>query len=58
MKEDYPIVDSNLYVKDVYTALIDSEAVIINNPATSTQRVLKRQDIFQILSEHKGGHDE
>lgn len=58
MKEDYPIVDSNLYVKDVYTALIDSEAVIINNPATSTQHVLKRQDIFQILSEHKGGHDE
>ncbi|RIN01379.1 ABC transporter ATP-binding protein [Staphylococcus shinii] len=58
MREDYPIVDSNLYVKDVYTALIDSEAVIINNPATSTQHVLKRQDIFQILSEHKGGHDE
>ncbi|WP_426703931.1 ABC transporter ATP-binding protein [Staphylococcus shinii] len=58
MKEDYPIVDSNLYVKDVYTALIDSEAVIINNPATSTQHVLKRKDIFQILSEHKGGHDE
>ncbi|MGW7826547.1 glycine/betaine ABC transporter ATP-binding protein [Staphylococcus shinii] len=58
MKEDYPIVDSNLYIKDVYTALIDSEAVIINNPATSTQHVLKRQDIFQILSEHKGGHDE
>ncbi|RIO55039.1 ABC transporter ATP-binding protein, partial [Mammaliicoccus sciuri] len=49
---------SNLYVKDVYTDLIDNEAVIINDSAASTQRVLKRQDIFQILSERKGGHNE
>ncbi|PHK50374.1 ABC transporter ATP-binding protein [Staphylococcus edaphicus] len=55
IQTSYPVVDSNKYVKDIYTDLANHDAIIIKDAATATQRVLRRQDIFKMLAERKGG---
>lgn len=55
--ESYPVVQSNYFVRDIYEHLIDHEAIIVDDEAASTQHVLKREDIFKVLSEGKGGHN-
>ena len=58
MKAGYPVIDSDKYVKDIYSALASHEAIIVQDITNATQYVLSRQDIFEILSERKGGHHE
>lgn len=54
-KQGYPIVDSSQYISDIYHELADHEAIIIDNTTTGTQHVLKRQDVFEMLSEQNEG---
>lgn len=58
VKAGYPVIDSDKYVKDIYSALASHEAIIVQDITNATQHVLSRQDIFEILSERKGGHHE
>ncbi|MCY1037394.1 ABC transporter ATP-binding protein [Staphylococcus nepalensis] len=53
--QGYPIVSSNQSVKNIYSDLANHEAIIIDDEATATQHVLKREDMFQYLSKHTGG---
>ncbi|MGO3050671.1 glycine/betaine ABC transporter ATP-binding protein [Staphylococcus casei] len=54
----YPIFSSNQLVKEVYADLAEHEAIIIEDNTTSTQRVLKREDMFKFLSDfRKGGQN-
>ena len=55
--QGYPIVSSNQSVKNIYSDLANHEAIIIDDEATATQHVLKREDMFQYLSKHTGGSD-
>jgi len=56
-KQGYPIVDSNQYVSDIYHELAAHEAIIIDDSSTGTQHILKRQDVFEMLSgRNEGGH--
>ncbi|SCS28742.1 ABC transporter ATP-binding protein [Staphylococcus caeli] len=56
-KQGYPIVDSNQYVSDIYRELAAHEAIIIDDSSTGTQHILKRQDVFEMLSgRNEGGH--
>ncbi|WP_436860100.1 ABC transporter ATP-binding protein [Staphylococcus caeli] len=54
-KQGYPIVDSSQYISDIYHELANHEAIIIDNTTTGTQHVLKRQDVFEMLSERNEG---
>lgn len=53
--QGYPIVSSNQSVKNIYSDLANHEAIIIDDEATATQHVLKREDMFQYLSKRTGG---
>ncbi|OEL03588.1 glycine/betaine ABC transporter ATP-binding protein [Staphylococcus succinus] len=54
----YPIFSSDRLVKEVYADLAEYEAIIIEDNTTSTQRVLKREDMFKFLSDfRKGGQN-
>ncbi|PTI41675.1 glycine/betaine ABC transporter ATP-binding protein [Staphylococcus succinus] len=54
----YPIFSSDRLVKEVYADLAEHEAIIIEDNTTSTQRVLKREDMFKFLSDfRKGGQN-
>lgn len=55
--QGYPIVSSNQSVKNIYSDLANHEAIIIDDEATATQHVLKREDMFQYLSKRTGGSD-
>ncbi|GGB91022.1 ABC transporter ATP-binding protein [Staphylococcus nepalensis] len=55
--QGYPIVSSNQSVKNIYSDLANHEAIIIDDEATATQHVLKREDMFQYLSKRAGGSD-
>ncbi|MDN6698200.1 MAG: ABC transporter ATP-binding protein, partial [Staphylococcus equorum] len=55
--ESYPVLQSDYFVRDIYEHLIDHEGIIVDDEAASTQHVLKREDIFKVLSEGKGGHN-
>ncbi|MDW8553402.1 ABC transporter ATP-binding protein [Staphylococcus nepalensis] len=52
--QGYPIVSSNQSVKNIYSDLANHEAIIIDDEATATQHVLKREDMFQYLSKRTG----
>ncbi|WP_436855071.1 ABC transporter ATP-binding protein [Staphylococcus caeli] len=54
-KQGYPIVDSSQYISDIYYELANHDAIIIDNTTTGTQHVLKRQDVFEMLSEQNEG---
>lgn len=51
----YPIVNSDVAIKNIYSDLANHDAIIINDESTATQHVLKREDMFKYLSEHTGG---
>lgn len=51
VQQDYPIVHSNVKLRDIYSTLAQHEAVIVKDADTSTQSLLKREDIFKYLSE-------
>ncbi|WP_437271892.1 ABC transporter ATP-binding protein [Staphylococcus succinus] len=54
----YPIFSSDQLVKEVYADLAEHEAIIIEDNTKSTQRVLKREDMFKFLSDfRKGGQN-
>jgi len=56
--QGYPIFSSDQLVKEVYADLAEHEAIIIEDNTTSTQRVLKREDMFKFLSDfRKGGQN-
>ena len=40
-----------MQLRSVYSTLAQHEAVIVNDVSTSTQSLLKREDIFKYLSE-------
>ena len=48
---DYPEINSDAQLRSVYSTLAQHEAVIVNDVSTSTQSLLKREDIFKYLSE-------
>ena len=50
----YPIVNSDVSIKNIYSDLANHDAIIINDESTATQHVLKREDMFKYLSEHTG----
>ena len=47
---DYPEINSDAQLRSVYSTLAQHEAVIVNDVSTS-QSLLKREDIFKYLSE-------
>lgn len=56
--QGYPIFSSDQLVKEVYADLAEHEAIIIEDNTTSTQRMLKREDMFKFLSDfRKGGQN-
>jgi len=53
--ENYPVLQSDKVINDVYEYLVDHEGIIINDTTDATQHILKREDIFKFLSQLKGG---
>lgn len=50
-QHDYPVINNDVQLRSVYSTLAQHEAVIVNDVSTSTQSLLKREDIFKYLSE-------
>ena len=48
---DYPEINRDAQLRSDYSTLAQHEAVIVNDVSTSTQSLLKREDIFKYLSE-------
>lgn len=48
---DYPIINSDVQLRSIYSKLAQHEAVIVNDASTSTQSLLKREDVFKFLSQ-------
>lgn len=47
VKAGYPVIDSDKYVKDIYSALASHETIIVQDITNATQHVLSRQDILK-----------
>ncbi|MCQ9278524.1 ABC transporter ATP-binding protein [Staphylococcus borealis] len=50
-QHDYPIINSDVQLRSIYSKLAQHEAVIVNDTSTSTQSLLKREDVFKFLSQ-------
>lgn len=50
---NYPEVNDTLKIADIYSALAQHDAVIVNSSENTSQYLLKREDIFAYLSESK-----
>ncbi|WP_415425870.1 ABC transporter ATP-binding protein [Staphylococcus borealis] len=50
-QHDYPIINSDAQLRSIYSELAQHEAVIVNDTSTSTQSLLKREDVFKFLSQ-------
>lgn len=51
-QHNYPVVSSSVKLREVYALLAQHEAVFVENDSTSTTSLLKREDIFNYLSNH------
>lgn len=50
-QHNYPVVKNNTKLSNLYSLMAQHEAVIVEDTKTSTQSLLKREDIFKYLSE-------
>lgn len=51
-QQGYPIVQDNMKLHEIYGTLAQHEAVIVENAHTSTQSLLRREDVFKYLSDN------
>lgn len=56
-QQAYPMIDGEASIKDAYPYLAHHAAVIVTSKHNDKQHILKREDMFNYLSEDKGGRN-